>query len=120
MGRYEPLKTGTLTGELRSRYLRQATHEGRPMLGITPDIREMITFSQFNLMSPQFPFRHGFDVVFCRNVMIYFDRPTQEALVNKIATHLRPGGHLMIGHSESLSGVEHPLDYAEPTIYVKK
>lgn len=120
MGVYEPHKTGTVPAELRSRYLRRTDSEGRPALEITPDIREMITFSRFNLMSPRFPFRHGFDVVFCRNVMIYFDRATQQALVNKIAAHLRPGGRLIIGHSESLSGVEHPLEYAEPTVYVKK
>ena len=51
--------------------------------------------------------------------MIYFDRPTQQTLVNKYARHLRPGGFLMIGHSESLSGVEHSLAYVEPTVYRK-
>jgi chemotaxis protein methyltransferase CheR len=68
-------------------------------------------------MSAQFPFRHGFDFIFCRNVMIYFDRPTQESLVAKFAHHLRPGGYLLIGHSESLNGLAHPLRYVQPTIY---
>ena len=59
------------------------------------------------------------NVVFCRNVMIYFDRATQETLVNKIAQHMVKGGYLMIGHSESLNAVEHPLSYVEPSVYRK-
>ncbi len=51
--------------------------------------------------------------------MIYFDKKTQQTLVNKYAQHLNPGGYLMIGHSESLSGVEHPLSYVQPTVYRK-
>jgi chemotaxis protein methyltransferase CheR len=71
-------------------------------------------------MSPTFPFSHGFHVIFCRNVMIYFDRPTQKTLVNKLSGQLRPGGCLIIGHSESLNGIDHPLSYVEPTVYQKK
>lgn len=52
--------------------------------------------------------------------MIYFDKPTQETLVRKLAAQLRDGGHLMIGHSESLNGIDHPLAYVEPTLYRKK
>jgi len=51
--------------------------------------------------------------------MIYFDKPTQQKLVEKLAAHLEPGGYLFIGHSESLTGVEHPLTYVRPTIYKK-
>jgi chemotaxis protein methyltransferase CheR len=70
-------------------------------------------------MTPTFPFRHGFDVVFCRNVMIYFDRPTQQALVNKISGQIHQGGYLLIGHSESLNNIQHNLKYIEPTVYRK-
>ena len=92
---------------------------GETYLQIVPELRQIVTFARFNLMTTTFPFRHGFDVIFCRNVMIYFDRPTQETLVNKFAHHLAPGGYLMIGHSESLSGVNHALSYVEPTVYRK-
>jgi chemotaxis protein methyltransferase CheR len=119
IGRYDCHKVGSVPPEYRQRYLRQIRHEGQICLELAPEIRELITFSRFNLMTPTFPFRHGFHVVFCRNVMIYFDRPTQEGLVNRIARHLQPGGYLMIGHSESLNGVQHPLDYVEPTVYRK-
>lgn len=118
-GIYDLHRVGSVPAEYRSRYFRKTKHDGQICLELTPEIREMITFSRFNLMTPGFPFKHGFDVVFCRNVMIYFDRATQETLVNKIAGQLHPGGYFMIGHSESLSGVKHSLDYVEPTVYRK-
>jgi len=99
--------------------MKKVQHEGQTYLQIVPELRRIITFSRFNLMTATFPFRYGFDVIFCRNVMIYFDRSTQETLVTKLAHHLHKGGYLMIGHSESLSGVNHPLTYVEPTIYRK-
>lgn len=119
LGLYDTHRVGSVPADYRSRYFRQVRHDGQICLELVPEIRGLITFSRFNLMTPTFPFRHGFHIVFCRNVMIYFDRPTQEGLVNRIVQHLHPGGYLMIGHSESLNGVRHPLDYVEPTIYRK-
>lgn len=78
-----------------------------------------IKFSRLNLMH-DFPFKGSFDCIFCRNVMIYFDRPTQEQLVNKFSYFLNPGGYLMIGHSESLTNVKHDLEYVQPSLYRKK
>jgi len=79
----------------------------------------MITFARFNLMTERFPFRHGFQVVFLRNVMIYFDQPTQQTLVNKTTGQLQEGGYLVIGPAESLKGIDHSLSYVEPTVYRK-
>jgi chemotaxis protein methyltransferase CheR len=117
LGLFESHRTGTVPPALKHRYLARTEHNGQAMLQITPDLRKVVTFSRFNLMTPTFPFRHGFHVVFCRNVMIYFDRPTQQCLVNKFTQHLLAGGYLMIGHSESLNGIEHSLSYVEPTVY---
>lgn len=86
---------------------------------IKKNIRDMIQFSRFNLMdTPPTSFR--FDVIFCRNVMIYFDKPTQEALVNRFCQCLNRGGHLFVGHSESLTGLSHQLKYIEPSVYRKQ
>lgn len=82
-------------------------------------LRRLVQFRFLNLMHP-FPFRGQFDFVFCRNVMIYFDRATQEALVAKFHQVLKPGGHLFIGHSEGLSGIRHEFTYVQPTIYRKR
>ena len=120
LGIYESHKVGSVPPDYRSRYLHPVRDRGEPCLELAPEIRALVTFCRFNLMTPTFPFKHGFDVVFCRNVMIYFDRPTQEGLINRITQHLHAGGHLMIGHSESLNGIEHPLEYVEPTVYVKR
>ncbi len=60
-----------------------------------------------------------FHVIFCRNVMIYFDRPTQERLVNQFAAHLEPGGYLFIGHSEGLMAINHSLEFLKAAVYRK-
>lgn len=93
-------------------------HDGSESLNISETIKRIITFRGFNLMKP-FPFRGRFDVIFCRNVMIYFDSATQEALVNKFYEALAPGGYLFIGHSESLSNLKTPFRFVKPTIYVR-
>jgi chemotaxis protein methyltransferase CheR len=118
-GRYEVQRLGTVPAPFRQRYFAAPENGDRLYVQVSPALRSRITFSHFNLMSERFPFRHGFHYIFCRNVMIYFDRPTQQRLVAKLAAHLRPGGYLLIGHSESLNGIQHPLQYVQPTVYQK-
>lgn len=85
---------------------------------VRDEIRNLIVFRRFNLMET-FPFKHPLDLIFCRNVMIYFDKATQARLVNKFYGALNPGGYLFIGHSESLTGVDHGFKYVQPTVYRK-
>jgi chemotaxis protein methyltransferase CheR len=94
-------------------------------LGIKPDayrindnVRKLITFANLNLMDP-WPMRGPFDVIFCRNVMIYFDKSTQKALVHRFWEMLKPGGYLFVGHSESLTTSSQEFRYAQPAVYVK-
>jgi chemotaxis protein methyltransferase CheR len=84
---------------------------------IKPAIRERVSFRHLNLFNWPYPFTEKFDVIFCRNVMIYFDRPTQELLIPRLAEQLIPGGHLMVGHSESLVGIQHRLKSVRPSVY---
>jgi chemotaxis protein methyltransferase CheR len=85
---------------------------------IKKNVSNMIQFSRFNLMDTP-PSSYRFDIIFCRNVMIYFDKVTQAALVNRFYQCLNKGGHLFIGHSESLTGLSHEFKYIEPSVYRK-
>jgi len=83
---------------------------------VKPALSAMLEFHRINLMEP---FQHLglFPAIFCRNVMIYFDRPTREGLVRRLARCLEPGGWLLVGHAESLTGIDHGLEYVRPAVY---
>ncbi len=85
---------------------------------VVPLLKQIVAFRRVNLKDV-YPFKGPFDFVFCRNVMIYFDKKTQEALVKRIAGYLTSGGCLFVGHSESLTGLDHPLTYVRPAVYRK-
>lgn len=104
---------------LTSFYINKYFNQAGDRHQIIDQIRNSVTFRLFNLME-QFPFNNPFDIIFCRNVMIYFNRETQEKLVNNFYKHLSEDGLLFIGHSESLIHVKHSFKYHEPTIYLKK
>jgi chemotaxis protein methyltransferase CheR len=116
-GVYTEDQAGTVPKDMASKFLDKTALDGDRMCRVRPEIKSMIQFKRFNLMTPSFPFRRGFDFIFCRNVMIYFDKPTQQTLVNKFFGALAEGGYLLIGHSESLTGVQHRFRYMQPTIY---
>jgi len=86
---------------------------------IRPTIKAGVAFRQLNLLEGPPPYSEPFQTIFCRNVMIYFDRPTQEELVKKLARHLVPGGYFIVGHAESLSALDHPLKLVRSSIYQK-
>jgi chemotaxis protein methyltransferase CheR len=85
---------------------------------ITPELRRSVALKRINLID-DFNFKAPFHAIFCRNVMIYFDTDTKTRIVNKMYDVLRPGGYLLIGHSESLSTLEHKFEYVSPSIYKK-
>ncbi|GMT42411.1 MAG: chemotaxis protein methyltransferase [bacterium] len=117
-GVYEQSRLEDVPKNVMKNYFVKENSDGKKKLvRVRQDIRDLITFRRFNLMSALYPFRHQFDFIFCRNVMIYFDKPTQEKLVGKYYRYLKPGGYLFIGHSESLTGLKHGFTYVQPTIY---
>jgi chemotaxis protein methyltransferase CheR len=87
-------------------------------LHVKKEIRDMISFKLFNLMQTP-PAEGFFDIIFCRNVMIYFDKQTQQRLVGNFFNSLKKGGYFFIGHSESLTGLGHSFKYVEPSVYKK-
>jgi chemotaxis protein methyltransferase CheR len=78
---------------------------GGQVFEVRPEIRQIVAFRQLNLNAASWPIRGPFDAIFCRNVLIYFDRPTQRRVLERFARYLRPGGYLFVGHSETLYGV---------------
>jgi chemotaxis protein methyltransferase CheR len=116
-GVYDVERIEPVPAALRSRYLLRSRDRGHPRVRIVPDLRRRVTFRSLNFMDRDYRVRDTFDVIFCRNVLIYFDKPTQEAVVRRLARHLRPDGFLFLGHSESLTGIEAPFEPCGLAVY---
>lgn len=117
-GIYGEEKVNKIPYEWKRRYFQKGVQRWERYYRVKPDLRKLITFKRFNLMEP-FLFEAAFEIIFCRNVMIYFDKPTQQDLVRKFHEALNKDGYLMIGHSESLTGIDHKFRYIQPSIYIK-
>jgi chemotaxis protein methyltransferase CheR len=117
-GIYDRQRIEPIPLPLRSRYLKQRREGREEVYEVGPALRNVVIFRYLNLMK-EWPIKGPLDFIFCRNVMIYFDKPTQQRLVNRYYDLLGPGGVLFTGHSESLTGIEHAFQYVQPTIYSK-
>ncbi len=115
-GMYKTSEINTLPAKWRLNYLNKVDSEYSVF---KEKIKNEVIFRKFNLMEAVFPFRKKFHVIFCRNVMIYFDAKTKCELVRKYYDLLEPGGYLFIGHSESLNREETSLKYVMPAVYRK-
>lgn len=117
-GLYEEQRIKTVPPELLKRYFTKEPKDRRTFYRVSSEIRKLITFDRLNLME-SWPMKGPFDLIFCRNTMIYFTKSTQQVLVNRFFDLLRSGGVLIVGHSESLAGTDHKFRYLRPTIYEK-
>ena len=109
---------GPVPGGMQSRYIMHSRRPGlRPEVRIVPELRSHVGFSYLNLMDDSYPIDHDVDVIFLRNVLIYFERPVQQAIIARVAEHLRPGGFLLLGHSESMIGTQLPISQVAPATY---
>ncbi len=116
---YEESRVEPVPMELKKKYLLRSKDRKKGVVRIVPELRSKIRFRRLNFMDGNFGFREQMDIIFCRNVIIYFDRPTQETLLNKFCNYLIPGGYVFMGHSETLSGLDVPLIPVAPTVYRK-
>lgn len=103
--------------ELRRRYVLTPRDEGRRDVRISAGLRQKIGFGRLNLMDARYPIGDPADMIFCRNVLIYFDKPTQRAVVSRLCDNLVSGGHLFLGHSESIAGFDLPLEPVANTVF---
>ncbi|MCF8025404.1 MAG: protein-glutamate O-methyltransferase [Desulfobacteraceae bacterium] len=120
-GEYEAKKLEKISRNLISRYFNPVRENGGGrMYELKDHIKNMITFTWLNLSAPPFPMRGPLDVIFCRNVMIYFDNAVRQRLLNEMHRLLKPGGYLIVGHAESLSGLTGGFRSVRPSVYVKQ
>jgi chemotaxis protein methyltransferase CheR len=118
-GVYDAVKLKTVSPLWLERYFEPETIDGERAYRVKDELKQLTLFRRFNLMEDKFPFHETFDIIFCRNVMIYFDKDTQRTLVNKLYGALKPGGYFFIGHSESLIGLQTPFKSVRSAIFAK-
>ena len=118
-GEYSAVKLDPMPRALRDKYFTRINAGPGAIYRVNDDVRRLVSFNRLNLSEPPFPMKGPMDVVFCRNVMIYFDNAVRTRLLEDIHRLLKPGGHLMIGHSESLSGIAVPFTAVKPAVYLK-
>jgi len=104
---------------LKKKYFLRSINRETPTVKVMPALRKKTSYQRLNLMDAAYNVDSHFDAIFCRNVLIYFDRPTQEKVLRKLCLHLKPGGWLFLGHSESITGLDLPLKQHKPTIFYK-
>ena len=119
-GIYEEEKVIPVPMDLKKKYLLKSKDKKSGLVRIVPELREKIRFRRLNFMDTEFGFNEKFDIIFCRNVVIYFDRETQERLLNKFCSLMAMDAHLFMGHSETINGLDVPLVMVYPTVYRKK
>jgi chemotaxis protein methyltransferase CheR len=117
-GIYPEARVAPLPAEWRRRFFQKGQGKFQGSVRLKAEVRGLVHFFHLNLMDPG-TFHEELDLIFCRNVMIYFDKQTQAAVVEKLYRALRPGGYLFLGHSESLCNLRHRFSYVKPTVYRK-
>jgi chemotaxis protein methyltransferase CheR len=103
--------------ELRRRYILRSKVRARQQVRIVPELRATTQFARVNLMETPYQVDKDMDIIFLRNILIYFDKATQQAVLQRLCEHLRVGGYLFLGHSETLSGFQLPLQTVGPTVF---
>jgi len=118
-GVYTQSRLKNVPESVKTKHFVKLNNGDMPLYRIKPEVQNLVRIRYLNLMD-SWPMKGPFDVIFCRNVMIYFDKKTQNELINRFHGILKAGGILIVGHSESLAGIEHDFKYVRPTIYMKK
>ena len=103
--------------ELKRKYLLKSKDKSKKLVRVNENLRRKVKFQRLNFIEDQYSISEQFDIIFCRNVLIYFDRETQEKVINKLCNFLKLGGIFFLGHSESITNINVPLKQIKPTVY---
>lgn len=117
LGIYPEAMMTPVPTELRRRYVMRAKSGARDRVRMVPELRAMVAFGRLNLMEASYPLDTDMHAIFCRNILIYFDKDTQKKVLSQLCQHLRPGGFLFMGHSETLNGFGLPLRPVSTTVF---
>lgn len=118
-GHYKEQDTENIPKEILDKYFEVNDSDDGPIYTTRPILKNLITFKRLNLAEFPYPLKGNFDVIFCRNVMIYFDRPMRQKVIDQFYNLLSPGGHLILSHSENVLGIEHQLKSLGSSIFRK-
>jgi chemotaxis protein methyltransferase CheR len=116
-GVYAEDRLKTVPKENQSRYFIRHEEQGEDMYQVSEKLKQMTMYRRLNFTVFPYPIKGIFDVIFCRNAMIYFDRTLRAKMVNEFARLLKPGGYLLVGHSETLIGIESTFKTIRPSVY---
>ena len=119
-GIYESAQIEVIPLHLRKRYLLRSKDRSRDLVRVVPWLRTLVRFQRLNFLDNVFAISQRMGVVFCRNVLIYFDRATQEAVLRRICGYMISGGYLFTGHSETLHNMDLPLEQRNSTVYRRR
>lgn len=116
---YKENRVEMLPIQIKKKYLLKSKDRVNSTVRIIPELRRRVSFQRLNFMDNNYNVPDNMDIIFCRNVLIYFDRETQERVINKLCSKLKPDGYFFLGHSESITNFEVPLKQLKPTIFRK-
>ncbi len=116
---YTEERVSNIPLELKKKYFLRSRDRAKPTVRLIPEIRKKASYQRLNFMDDSYHVQEKFDVIFCRNVLIYFDRDTQQKVINQLCSHLKNGGYFFLGHSESITGMNVPLVQLKPTVFMK-
>lgn len=116
---YSKDRVERIPANLRNKYFLKSKNTTHPTVRVIPELRNKTAYQRLNLIDESYAVPGDFDIIFCRNVLIYFDRPTQAKVIGKLCQKLKKDGYLFLGHSESLTGLNLPLKQVRPTIFKK-
>jgi len=114
---YNEERINGIPDSIKTKYFLKSKNKELKTVRLVPEIRRKVSFSRLNFMDNTYNLPYKFDIIFCRNVLIYFDKKTQEDVINKLCSHLNKGGIFFLGHSESITDMQVPLSQIRPTIF---
>lgn len=119
-GIYEQERVKDIPEYILHKYFMKSKDPAKRVFRIVPEIRQKITFFRQNLIDSTYQSPHDFDIIFCRNALIYFEKATQAAIIGRLLTHMKANAHLFLGHSETIIGLDLDLQTVAPTIHRKR